>query len=269
MIRRATATIGLFICFSVLMFGALPGLACAQSTSTSAPSNDLGKESLKEQSFPWYDAEKDAEKPVHIVADPDETGQRDSNWLGSGDWQTGKTTTTFRPKMSGLSTFFQVLFWIIVAALLLGLSYVVIVAFMKMDAKQIRGGGEEEVEEEEVDRTRIENLPFQVKRPNADLLAEARACYERGEYNDAIIYLYSHQLIELDRRQAIHLTKGKTNRQYLRELRERPNLSSLLENSILLFEEAFFGRHMITRTQMDRCWSKLPDFQRELERVAA
>jgi Domain of unknown function (DUF4129) len=171
--------------------------------------------------------------------------------------------------LTGLSTFFQVLFWIIVATVLLGLSYVVIIAFMKMDAKQASGGGEDEVEDEEVNRTRIENLPFQVKRPNADLLAEARACYDRGEYNDAIIYLYSHQLIELDRRQAIHLTKGKTNRQYLRELRERPSLSNLLENSILLFEESFFGRHMITRAQLDRCWNQLPDFQRELERVPA
>ena len=127
----------------------------------------------------------------------------------------------------------------------------------------------EVVEEEEVDRTRIENLPFQVKRPNANLLAEAQACYDRGEYNDAIIYLYSHQLIELDKRQAIHLTKGKTNRQYVRELRERPKLSNILESSVLLFEEAFFGRHSITRHQIDRCWNQLPDFQRELGLVTA
>lgn len=240
------------------------GTTCAQT-----PEADPVKKSLEDQSFPWYDKEKETEKPVSIVADPDETGQRDSKWLGSGNWQSKQNTRTIRPFSTGLGTVFQVIIWIAVALGLLGLSYIVIVAFMKLDAKNVLGGGDEEVEEEEVDRTRIENLPFQVKRPNANLLAEAQACYDRGEYNDAIIYLYSHQLIELDKRQAIHLTKGKTNRQYVRELRERPKLSNILESSVLLFEEAFFGRHSITRNQIDRCWNQLPDFQRELGLVTA
>lgn len=242
--------------------------ALGQETVERAASEEV-KQSLNDQSFPWYDAKTQSEKPVSIIADPDETGQRDSKWLGSGDWQSKRATRTFRPNFNWVGTIFQVIFWFLVASLLLGLSYVVITAFMKADVQLALGSGGDSEEDEEQDKTRIENLPFQVKRPNANLLEEAKACYERGDYNDAIVYLYSHQLIELDRRQAIYLTKGKTNRQYLRELRERPTLERILESSVLVFEEAFFGRHTISRSQIDRCFAQLSDFDRELERVTS
>jgi hypothetical protein len=255
--------LGSLVLCGMMMLHAL-GEVRAQS-----PESDAAKKTLADQNFPWYDSETGKEKAVAVSADPNETGQRDSTWLGSGDWQQSSTTTRrTMPSMGAFGTIVQIIVWFLIALGLLGLSYLVIMAFMKMDAKQVLGGGED-VEDEEEDRTRIENLPFQVKRPNANLLEEAQACYNRGEYNDAIIYLYSHQLIELDRRQAIHLTKGKTNRQYVRELRERPKLSNILEASVLLFEEAFFGRHTITRQQIDRCWNQLPDFQRELGLVTA
>lgn len=244
-------------------------LAAATSSRAQAPEGDPAKKALDDQNFPWYDSQTGSEKPVAIAPDPNETGQRDSKWLGSSNYKTATNRRPFSFNFGALGQVLQVIIWIAVAVGLLGLTYVVITAFMKIDAKQVLGGGSEEVDDEEGDRTRIENLPFQVKRPNANLLEEAQACYNRGEYNDAIIYLYSHQLIELDRRQAIHLTKGKTNRQYLRELREKPKLSTILESSVLLFEEAFFGRHTVTRQQIDRCWNQLPDFQRELGLVTA
>ena len=34
-----------------------------------------------------------------------------------------------------------------------------------------------------------------------DLLAEARRCYEHGDYGQAIVYLFSHQLVQLDKHQ--------------------------------------------------------------------
>ena len=65
---------------------------------------------------------------------------------------------------------------------------------------------------------RIENLPFPVKRPQADLLGETRWHYEQGNFGEAIIYLFSYELVQLDTHHLIRLAKGKTNRQYLREL---------------------------------------------------
>ena len=58
-----------------------------------------------------------------------------------------------------------------------------------------------------------------LKKSPADYLDEAQRLYRNGDYAQAIIYLFSHQLLQLDRRHWLRLVKGKTNRQYLREVR--------------------------------------------------
>ena len=74
------------------------------------------------------------------------------------------------------------------------------------------------------DAARIESLPFPVAAGRLDLLAEARRHYQAGNYGAAIVYLFSFQLVQLDKRQIIRLAKGKTNRQYLREVGPRTPL---------------------------------------------
>ena len=61
---------------------------------------------------------------------------------------------------------------------------------------------------------------------DGDTARPTRTCWPRpgpatrpGDYGMAIIYAYAYQLVELDQHHAIQLRKGKTNRQYLRELR--------------------------------------------------
>ena len=66
---------------------------------------------------------------------------------------------------------------------------------------------------------RVESLPLAVDARRLDLLAEAQRCRERGDYGRAIIFLFSHQLLQLDKHGRIRLARGKTNRQYLREIR--------------------------------------------------
>jgi hypothetical protein len=117
------------------------------------------------------------------------------------------------------------------------------------------------------DIDRVESLPFQLKAPQTDLLSEARRHYEAGNYKDAIIYLYSYQLVELDKHQLIRLTKGKTNRQYLREIRRRGDLFGTLQTSMLAFEDVFFGNHSLERGRFESCWNGLDAFHRSLEQA--
>jgi hypothetical protein len=75
------------------------------------------------------------------------------------------------------------------------------------------------------DVDRVEALPFAVRKPTGDFLAEARRLYGQ-------VMLSSHlsvqlQLVELDRRHLI-ASRGKTNRQYLRE-RTKPACGSILK----------------------------------------
>lgn len=111
------------------------------------------------------------------------------------------------------------------------------------------------------ERRRIEALPLPADRRQIDLLAEAERYYRDGHYGMAIVYLFSYQLVQLDRHRLIHLTKGKTNRQYLRELGRRTPLRRLLEQSMIAFEDVFFGHHTMDRLRFESCWSRLDEFE--------
>jgi len=111
---------------------------------------------------------------------------------------------------------------------------------------------------------RIEALPYPVARANLSLLDQARNFYQTGNYAAAMLYLFSHQLVQLDRRQIIRLAKGKTNRQYLRELGQAAVLRQLFGQTLVGFEEVFFGHHEIDRQRFEACWSRLPEFDKLL-----
>jgi hypothetical protein len=111
------------------------------------------------------------------------------------------------------------------------------------------------------DAARIESLPFPVAAGRLDLLAEARRHYEAGNYEMAIIYLFSFQLVQLDKRQFIHLAKGKTNRQYLREVGQRMPLLGVIEQTMVAFEDVFFGNRALDRNRFQSCWTRLDEFE--------
>jgi hypothetical protein len=72
--------------------------------------------------------------------------------------------------------------------------------------------------------------------------------------------------VELDRHHVIRLAKGKTNRQYVRETRQRPLLRTILETTMVAFEDAFFGNKTLSREAFERSWNRVNEFRMELER---
>jgi hypothetical protein len=115
---------------------------------------------------------------------------------------------------------------------------------------------------------RVEALPFRVARQATDLLNEARRQYEKGNYDEAIVYLFSHELVELDRQHLIHLAQGKTNRQLVRELGPRRELRLLVEQTMVAFEDVFFGDHALSRARFEACWFDLQRFDRLVREAA-
>jgi hypothetical protein len=124
-----------------------------------------------------------------------------------------------------------------------------------------RGYDEEDGEEDEDELERVEALPFPVKRKRGNLLDEARRHYQEGRYGEAVKYLFSYQLVQLDKHQLIRLAPGKTNRQYLRELAGPNGLGELLERTMVVFEDFFFGNRTIGRDRFESCWSHLGRFE--------
>jgi hypothetical protein len=187
--------------------------------------------------YPWYDGKNDAVQRVKLSKpwNPD-----------LGDW-------SFSFPASAL----QWLAWIIIFLVLAALVYLLIRAFLGRERRK-----SDEIEESPGGADRVEALPLPVAGRHLDLLAEARRCRQEGDYARAIIYLFSHQLLQLDKHGRIHLARGKTNRQYLREIRPWPSLGGLVQQTTLIFEEVFFGHHAIERPAFEACWLRLEEFER-------
>lgn len=222
---------------------------------------DAGREALQGPvRFPWYDPQRDGLRRVDVQPPADSAIHRRSTW--QAEWTTDASPTDDHPSASGLQTVFEVLLWASVLGLLAWLTYLLVRYYLKQRAGDATD--EPVAENRQVQDDVIENLPFDIARPPADLLGEARRLYETGAYGPALVYLFSYQLVQLDRSQAIRLERGKTNRQYLRELRHRPELRGLFEPTMIAFEQVFFGHYRLDRAGFERCWERLDQFQRRL-----
>ena len=157
-----------------------------------------------------------------------------------------------------MRTLFQWLAWTALAVVLAVVAWLLYRA--GRSAEPIGPAAEVRSEKAAEERRRIEALSLPVREKPADFLAEAARCYQAGNYREAIIYFFGHQLLELDRHQLIRMTKGKTNRQYLGEIGRLAGLQRLLEQTMVAFEDVFFGNHPLDRDRFEACWSQQDRF---------
>ena len=235
-----------------------PSAMAMQSSMTGDAAVESGRDALNGRtSFPWYDRNQDSLQRLD-VAPPDDVAARKSKWEAKppANW----TVPDWVKKL------LEATGWLLLGVVILAVVWGLVRAFGNMESAP--SGGESEVEDSlQGDIDRVESLPFQLNRPQSDLLSEARRYYEAGDYDQAMIYLYSYQLVQLDRHHIIRLTKGKTNRQYLREVRSRSELWDVVRSSMVAFEDVYFGHHHLTRSRFESCWEKLEVFHQQLEFV--
>lgn len=226
---------------------------------------DAGREALQGRTnYPWYDRQTDGVRPLNLAPESSaDSANRQSKWKNKSQAKTrarnagGAGASVFGPVLQAVGL-------VLLVSLLLVIAYLVARAFLR---NEVATTAASQVIETSHEVDRVENLPFAVKRPGGDLLSAARSAYEAGNFSEAIVYLYSYYLIQLDKQHLIRLTKGKTNRQYVRELRSQAKLKSVLEVTMVAFEDVFFGHHALPREQFEACWQRLEEFQREIENV--
>jgi hypothetical protein len=229
------------------------------------PAVEAGREALRESaSFPWYDPERDDLRDLNAPAKKAVDAEiRKTGWERE---PAAAPNAVARPRTtSSLAGFLQAAAMALLVLLLCGLSYLLVRYFVLQE--EAAGGNRQQapLDDRSQEADRVEQLPFHVRRTDTDLLSEARRLYEQQRYEEAIVYLFSYQLVELDKHQHIHLAKGKTNRQYLRELRQHAALQGMVQRSMIAFEEVFFGRHRLDRDRFEQAWQQLPAFQQALQ----
>lgn len=239
-----------------------------------------GAEALRSDNrFPWYDAEHDTLRPVVLhqfrdngKLDPNDDSSKSPHTAHTGDGSSGSDGSGQEsspppsfdmPEISAPWLIWVV--WIVIGGVLVFLAVMLIRAFLNREARKATPSDGEAIETQEAG-DRLDALPVRVK-PKGGLLDEARRCYEAGDYNQAIIFLYGYQLLRLDQNQWIRLAKGKTNRQYLRELSGRGELQAVLSRTIVPFEDVYFGDHALDRPRFEACWTEIERFDRLVERT--
>jgi hypothetical protein len=207
--------------------------------------------------FPWYDPEQDTIRRSDVRASGD-IQNRHSRWEATlPAWQL--------PYWA--SWLLEIAAWSLLAILLAALVALLVRAFLAyegapapLDERTAGGPAEDD---------RVEHLPFQLPQRQVSLLEEARRLSQAGHYGEAIVYLYSYQLIQLDQHHLIRLERGKTNRQYLREIRPRGAIRELLERTMIAFEDVFFGNHTLDRLRFESCWNALDHFHQQVRQASA
>ena len=159
--------------------------------------------------YPWYDAETDGVRRVEL-SEPEEDAQ---------------PTAPPGPILPGSAM--QWMAWI--AIILVLAAVLALLIWVLLGREWGKSSADETTAEDDAEADRVEALPFPVKPGRLDLLDQAREFYRQGDYGRAIVYLFSYQLVQLDKRQIIRLSKGKTNRRYLREIGPRQTLMRLVE----------------------------------------
>ena len=264
-------------------FAAIALLFCMAATSNSiaqemvAPIDESAVESVREAlkgeaNFPWYDAE--ADELVRVEVRTPETPKEAQAWTERVKKKKKRQRGRWNFSMGDvLARMLQYLAWAALALLFIAGIYFGVRSLMDAEMKLATEAAEED--EQRTDADRMENLPVDVARADGDFLEVARQYYQSGDFASAIVYLFSYQLIQLDRNQWLRLTKGKTNRQYLREIRKRrdrvtwQDLQSLTRETMVTFEDSFFGHHEIDRARFESCWNRLDEFHEWIGRGGA
>ncbi len=251
------------------LLAAAPAFALAQSSVPEvvpADAIESGREALQGRThYPWYDPQSDDVRRVNVAPPKPPPAPSNPNW----NWPQWKGWNLNWSIADYFWTAMQVIFWGLIIALFVFLIFLLTRVFLGRESAGAVSSEDSQHIETGAAADRIEHLPFEVRRPQGDLLAEARRLYEQGDFRQAIVYYFSYLLVELDRRQVIRLTRGKTNRQYLREVRrQRQEVASLIERTMVAFEDVFFGDHALERERFESCWSGLEDFQRNLQQPA-
>ncbi len=225
------------------------------------PGDDAKRALEKAANFPWYDADQGELREVGTPEPGTPPVVRDWEWPKLGKWNWDGWDWGGFSFGDLVGTIFQIVAWTLLIGLLVTVVLLLIRAYMEGEGFSFRvNKGTDDAIDVRSDAERIENLPFDVKVAKTDLLAEAKRLRAEGRFGDALVYLFSYQLVQLDRHHFIRLTRGKTNRQYLREVATRHDLKRVLGVTMVAFEDFFFGDHAIGKDRFESLWQQLDEF---------
>ena len=186
---------------------------CIACTFTLAPilasaaesSDDVGREALRSLGkVSWYEPDEDDVRAMKVKSTDGASSDSENRSGGAVRPVRAKPAAPVaaKPASSFWGDLGSALGWALLILLIAGLCVVLFYAISNQERRRALGSSLDGDEEEDGETAeRLERLPVQVRQPSSNLLGEARRLMEEGKYNEAIVYLFSHQLVQLDRHQ--------------------------------------------------------------------
>jgi hypothetical protein len=208
---------------------------------------------LEKGGYPWYDARSDAVKPIWPPR------EWDLDWLDR--WLRGL-------RFGGLGKLASA--GDLVALVLAMLGLLILLGVLVVLWRNYRPGvgnllatarGPGGV-------SRVEGLPEGLRPGTDDPWAEAVRCRARGDYARAVVCLFAHQLLTLDRLRQVRLVPGRTGRQLVRAIVDR-QFRGWVEPTLRLFERVYYGQQPPSAEAFEVVWAAAEAFQRRIAEGAA
>jgi hypothetical protein len=242
----------------------LGGSSVGEYRATDAAASDGGGDVIEEARralsragrVPWYDRQGDTVRRLAVAPQPP------LSRAAASPAQPSRRTSSRAPQWLG--TILQGVGLSVLVATLCLITVALVASFLRQEQQETAA---RKVISSRRDADRVASLPLPLDAAPADLLAEVRRLAAEGRFSQAIVYLFSYELLLLDQHQVLRLARGKTNRQYLREVRDRPALAAVLERTMQAFEAAFFGQKVIPPPTFAACWHDLEIFHAELAQL--
>lgn len=238
-----------------------PGAASADTATVPADSGlDVKLESTP--STPWYDAEQGQLIPIVVKTDLPESQNRNSRWLPKPKKVSAPAApaagTTGGASGSGFSIM-NAISWLVLIVIGFGLIFFVLFVFSKIepDAMAVRKSTSNNamVDVDEQMLQRMKHLPAEVRHTDVNLRTEAERLMRLARFDEAIVMLFGHQLLLLDRCRVLRLARGKTNGRYVRETRgNAPQANPFFVDTVTAFEASYFGGHTPSADRFAKLW---------------
>lgn len=238
---------------------------CAQNDERRDSTRVVAAESPVVAESAWFDADQQQLRSIELKDPRVDSENRHSRWLPKPEKAKPPATSSPTPSQSTASSQWgnfgigNIVGWVMLIVIVCVVVAIVMYLFdnsafeFRREPPRPSLVGSHALDEQT--KQRIAELPAELRPTNASPRSELERLMQSGDFDLAVISLYGHQLLMLDRVGWLRLSRWKTNNEYLRETRHSdPAVGEQLGATVDAFERSYFGKHSLTRAQFDRLW---------------
>lgn len=224
----------------------------------------------------WYDAQRQSVVSVPMEDSRPKSSNRDTRWVREKAVKPPPPTPNASNNTAGgwswpfgsQMTLGNILGWVFLVFLLGLVATLLVKTLAVYEPNQSAGKRVSDLLEDMPDQQTIQRmgeLPEAVRRADVNLRQETMRLIDEGRFDLAIVTLFGHQLLLLDRAGCLRLARGKTNQRYVRETRSSDvDLAKTFSSTVSLFERVYFGSHTIEAATFEQVWQQNLKFEKRI-----